>query len=112
MFTSLQARLLAGQVELPPDPTVLSDLRAVKRRTRPGAAGVQIYLPKQSNGRHCDYAPSLARALSVALEQQEKEERESEEAKMQRQHFERRSRSEDDALFAPEDLSDVADFDA
>lgn len=59
-FQELDAIRLAVQsrlIDLPPVPDVAKDLkRLVKRAT---AAGVRIFLPKTSDGRHCDFAPPL-----------------------------------------------------
>lgn len=110
MYTSLQARMLAGEVELPPDPVIGADLRSVKKRVTPD--GVKIVLPKQSSGRHCDYAPALARALARYLDDPSVDERETDEDKMIRQHMARIRRDEDGMLHGPEeDLSDLVDFD-
>lgn len=65
MYTSLLARLQDGLIELPPVPAVHADLVAVKKVTTNGATGsFRIDLPRSGGGRHCDYAPSIARALA------------------------------------------------
>lgn len=59
----LQARawLVDGDVELPPDARLLTDLRRVQRKAV--ASGIRIALPKTGDGRHCDYAPAVVLAL-------------------------------------------------
>lgn len=60
-YLDLARRCALGEVELPPDPELITDLRRVKKRTTQNA--VAIELPVTSDGRHCDYAPSVVRAL-------------------------------------------------
>jgi len=62
----LRTKLSEGEIELPPEPMLRSDLQRVKRRTT--QATVQIVLPKTSDGRHCDFAPALLGALSQWLD--------------------------------------------
>lgn len=57
LYDSLRTKLGAGDVELPPDEQVRSDLLGVRRRLTAG--GVAIHLPKTADGRHCDYAPAI-----------------------------------------------------
>ena len=61
LFMELRAQMAQGLIEIPPDNYLLKDLRLVKRRVT--QTGVSIIFPKTSDNRHCDYAPSLARAL-------------------------------------------------
>lgn len=61
-YMALRARIVEGQVDLPPLPTLLSDLRRVNRKATAG--GVRIVLPQTGDGRHCDFAPSVLLALS------------------------------------------------
>jgi hypothetical protein len=58
------AKILFGteSIELPPDPVLRNDILRVKKRAT--EAGATIVLPKTSDGRHCDYAPSLVLVLS------------------------------------------------
>jgi hypothetical protein len=52
------------RIELPPVPHLRDDLlRAKKRVTQ---SGITIELPKTSDGRHCDFAPSLVLAIGSA----------------------------------------------
>lgn len=58
----LRAMIGEGEVELSPEPMLRSDLQRVKKRTTQN--GVQIVLPKTSDGRHCDFAPAFLGALT------------------------------------------------
>jgi hypothetical protein len=62
LYTNLKIRLSAGQVELHPDKRLRDDLLRVRKRVT--ADGAQIWLPKTSDGRHCDFAPSLVLVMS------------------------------------------------
>lgn len=61
MYLELRRRIESREVELPPDPIVRADLQRLRKRVT--QTGVQVVLPKTSDGRHCDYAPPLARVL-------------------------------------------------
>jgi hypothetical protein len=63
-FTNLATLVHTDCLELAPEPTLRRDLLSVKRRTT--QQGVSIVLPKTGDGRHCDFAPALATAVSVA----------------------------------------------
>ena len=63
-YKVVQALVTERNLELPPDPVLIRDLASIKRRVT--ANGATIELPKTSDGRHCDYAPAIARAC-VAL---------------------------------------------
>jgi hypothetical protein len=65
-YLQLKARAAEGELELPPLPALRTDLLRVKKRTT--QTGVQIVLPKSSDGRHCDFAPAVMLALSHWLE--------------------------------------------
>ena len=65
-YNSLKTRVQLHQVELPLDAVLQADLKRVKRRTT--TKGVTIVLPKTSDGRHCDFAPSVVLALSRYLD--------------------------------------------
>ncbi|MGL4444251.1 MAG: hypothetical protein ACRCU1_11535 [Alsobacter sp.] len=64
-FLSIRTHMDMGLIELPPNPKLRTDLLHVRRRPTPG--GVAIDLPMTSDGRHCDYAPSLMLVLSKLL---------------------------------------------
>jgi hypothetical protein len=57
-YLSLRTLLSNGLVELPPDPVLRQDLLSIRKRAV--ANGVKIFLPTTADGRHCDYAPSVA----------------------------------------------------
>jgi hypothetical protein len=61
-FDRLANDLAERQLELSPDEDVRADLLRVKKKTE--AQGLSIHLPKTPDGRHCDYAPALVRALA------------------------------------------------
>ncbi len=63
-YEALSTRLGDGEVELPPDPVVRADLLSVMKRLTPN--GFTIELPR-SGGRHADFAPAIALALSKPL---------------------------------------------
>jgi hypothetical protein len=64
MFDSLRLRVLTGGIDLPPDAELRTDLLAVRRIVRNRTIGMD--LPFTNDGRHCDYAPSLAVANELA----------------------------------------------
>ena len=61
LFMDLQSQFQQGNVEIPPDPLVIKDLRMVKRRVT--QSGISIFFPHTADNRHCDYAPAIARAF-------------------------------------------------
>jgi hypothetical protein len=63
-YQQLHTLLANGDVELPPEPMLRTDLLAVQQRATAG--GVKIYLPQTANGRHCDYVPAVALAVTYA----------------------------------------------
>jgi hypothetical protein len=65
MYENLSTWLADGAVELPPDPQVRADLLAVRRKLT--VSGFTIQLPTTGDGRHADYAPAVALALSRHL---------------------------------------------
>jgi len=52
---------------LPDHPRLRADLIALKKKLEPGG-NVHVILPLSADGRHCDFAPSLARAVAMAKE--------------------------------------------
>lgn len=60
-YAKFKALLGSGLCELPPHPVMRDDL--IRIRQRATAGGVNIYLPLTANGRHCDFAPSVAQAV-------------------------------------------------
>jgi hypothetical protein len=63
-YETLSTHLANGEIELPPDPVVRGDLLSVTKRLTPN--GFTIDLPR-SGGRHGDYAPAIALALSRSI---------------------------------------------
>lgn len=64
-YKALRTLLGNGDIELPPDPVMRADLLSIRQRAT--ASGIKIHLPKTSNGRHCDFAPSVALASMHAV---------------------------------------------
>jgi hypothetical protein len=54
-FLAIRTKMEEGEVELPQE--VREDMQRVRRRVTQN--GVQIVLPQTSDGRHCDYAPTV-----------------------------------------------------
>lgn len=63
-YASLKALLSTETLELPPVPEMRADLIAIRQKATSG--GVRIVLPRTANGRHCDFAPSVALAAAGA----------------------------------------------
>jgi len=63
-YQQLHTLLANGDVELPPEPMLRTDLLSVRQRATAG--GVRIHLPRTANGRHCDHVPSVALAVTYA----------------------------------------------
>lgn len=62
VYTNMKLRMASGEIELHPDRGLRDDILRVRKRITAG--GAQVFLPKTSDGRHCDYAPSVALVLS------------------------------------------------
>lgn len=60
-YLDLARRMASGDVVIPPDPVLRADLLRLKKRVTQN--GLAIVLPETSDGRHCDYAPAVVRAL-------------------------------------------------
>jgi len=65
-WLALRLRVSTGEVEFPPDGVFRADMQRVKKRTT--QSGVQVVLPKTSDGRHCDFAPAVLLALDRYLD--------------------------------------------
>ena len=65
MYEGLAARLADGEIELPPHPQLRADLLNVRRRITPN--GVSIVLVDTPDGRHSDFAPSVAMAIEKSM---------------------------------------------
>ena len=61
MFRYVDTLLRAGKLDLPPVAAVERDLRATRQKA--STNGVYVDLPHTSDGRHCDYASSVALAV-------------------------------------------------
>lgn len=61
-FTNLKLQLASREVELPPNQYVREDLLRVRKRVT--ASGPTVHIPETGDGRHCDYAPVLAMAMT------------------------------------------------
>lgn len=64
-YLAIRTRLDSGELELPPVPKMRTDLLHVRKRLTPG--GMSVVLPQTSDGRHCDFAPTLMLVLSRLL---------------------------------------------
>ena len=62
LFERLKGLCDQGWLELAPEPTLIRDLNAVRRRLTP--SGLTYHLPKTPDGRHADFVPALMMALS------------------------------------------------
>ena len=57
-YARLRSLLSASELELPPVANVRTDLQGIRQRATAGS--IKVVLEKQTNGRHCDFAPSIA----------------------------------------------------
>lgn len=64
-YKDLQTYVRTEQVELPPVPKLRQDLLGVRRKVNRN--GIVIELLKTPDGRHCDFAPSIAKVFSLPL---------------------------------------------
>ena len=64
IYRSLETLLRTDAAELPPIPQVRQDLLGVRRHV--GRSGVTAELARTADGRHADFAPSIATALAKA----------------------------------------------
>lgn len=64
MFDDLATLVTSKKIGIPRHPGLLADLRSIRRRVT--QAGASIHLPKTADGRHCDFAPAIALAVSEA----------------------------------------------
>lgn len=62
IFTSMQTKFADGEVEIPADPAVRNDLLGIRKKV---SSRISIMLTKTPDGRHCDYAPPIARVLAM-----------------------------------------------
>jgi len=64
-YLTIRAWLDREQIELPPVPTLRTDLLHIRKRVTP--TGMGVVLPLTSDGRHCDWGPTLMLVLSRML---------------------------------------------
>lgn len=64
-YLTIRTKLDTGEIELPPNTKLRTDLLHLRKRVTP--TGMAVDLPTTSDGRHCDFAPSLMLALSRSL---------------------------------------------
>lgn len=62
IFTSMATKFADGEVEVPPDPYIRNDLLGIRKKV---SSRISIVLNKTPDGRHCDYAPAIARVLAM-----------------------------------------------
>jgi hypothetical protein len=62
LYGDLATKVAEGDVELPPNAVLRSDLLSIRKRVT--QAGITFELPKTSDGRHADFAPAVALALA------------------------------------------------
>lgn len=64
-YLAIRTRFDSNELELPPITKMRTDLLHVRKRFTPG--GMSAVLPQTSDGRHCDFAPTLMLVLSRLL---------------------------------------------
>lgn len=64
LFESLRTKFADGLIEIPDDPVLRSDLLSIRKRI---TSTISIVLPRTPDGRHADYAPALARVISMSV---------------------------------------------
>jgi hypothetical protein len=62
LFEDMRAKIAQGDIELPADSVLRSDLLSVRKRVT--QSGITFELPRTADGRHADYAPALALVLA------------------------------------------------
>lgn len=65
-WLSFRTRLVAGKLELAPEPVLLSDLLSVVKKLTP--EGIKFEYPLTRDGRHADFAPAAKLAVEVACQ--------------------------------------------
>lgn len=64
-FLAIRTLLESHLIELPPVPHLRTDLIHIRKRTTP--TGISVDYPLTSDGRHCDFAPSVMLVLTKAI---------------------------------------------
>lgn len=72
-YSSLAAAMAMGTVRIPDDPLLQKDLKMVKKKPSTARNGYSIHLPTTPDGRHCDYAPAIARAFKPWLDDEKED---------------------------------------
>lgn len=90
-YLDLATKVREKLVELPNDPVLISDLRRLTRKTT--QTGFTIQLPGTADGRHCDFAPSVMRAVGRAARQPDVEDTRTENERWQARVWEKRAES-------------------
>jgi len=62
IYTSMATKFADKDIEIPPDPYIRNDLLGIRKKV---SSRISIVLAKTPDGRHCDYAPPLARVLAM-----------------------------------------------
>lgn len=65
-YRNLQTLIRTQQVALNDDPQVKKDLLGIRRKTTRSGTGIELL--KTPDGRHCDYAPAMAKLLSLHMD--------------------------------------------
>lgn len=68
-YLAIRTRLDSKELDLPPTKHLRTDLLHVRKKLTPG--GISVVLPMTSDGRHCDWAPTLMLVLSRLLPEPE-----------------------------------------
>lgn len=69
-YSSLAAAMAMGTVEVPNDSQLHKDLKLVQKKPSTAKNGFSIHLQSTPDGRHCDYAPALARAMKQWIDEE------------------------------------------
>jgi hypothetical protein len=64
LFTQAKTLLATASLALPPHAILVADLKAVRKRVL--GNGIRVDLPRTTNGRHCDFAPSVVLVIEAA----------------------------------------------
>ena len=69
-YSSLASAMAMGTIEIPNDSQLHKDLKLVQKKPSTARAGYSIHLQSTPDGRHCDYAPALARAMKQWIDEE------------------------------------------
>lgn len=65
MYAELEQLAKSDSLSLPPDPVLVRDLVSARKAPVNTGNGWRVTLPKTADGRHCDFAPSVALAARL-----------------------------------------------